>query len=156
MNRLTKIFWALLILFIAIQFVQPARNKSGQVLATDMIKIYSVPDAVRAIFRTACYDCHSNNTRYPWYSNVQPAGWILASHIKNGRSALNFSEFGSYSRRKQTSKLKAITNSLNDGTMPLKSYRLIHRDARLSKDEKTLIINWATGQENNLMQRSNQ
>jgi hypothetical protein len=111
---------------------------------------------VLTIFKTACYDCHSNNTRYPWYSNVQPGGWLLASHIKNGRSALNFSEFGSYSQRKQTSKLKAIVNSLNDGTMPLKSYTLIHADARLSKDEKTLIINWAAGQKNNLMQRINQ
>jgi hypothetical protein len=156
MSRLKKIFWGLLILFIAIQFVRPARNKSERILSTDMTKIYSVPDSVLTIFKTACYDCHSNNTRYPWYSNVQPGGWLLASHIKNGRSALNFSEFGSYSQRKQTSKLKAIVNSLNDGTMPLKSYTLIHADARLSKDEKTLIINWAAGQKNNLMQRINQ
>jgi hypothetical protein len=155
MRRLKKILWPLLILFIAIQFVRPAQNKSERVLSTDMTKIYSVPDNVQAVFRAACYDCHSNNTRYPWYSNIQPGGWLLANHIKNGRSALNFSEFGSYSQRKQTSKLKAIVNSLNDGTMPLKSYSLIHRDARLTNDEKALIINWATGQKNNLMQLIN-
>jgi hypothetical protein len=155
MSRLKNILWPLLILFIAIQFVRPAQNKSERVLSTDMTKIYSVPDNVQAVFRAACYDCHSNNTRYPWYSNIQPGGWLLANHVKNGRSALNFSEFGSYSQRKQTSKLKAIVNSLNDGTMPLKSYSLIHRDARLTNDEKTLIINWATGQESNLMHRIN-
>jgi hypothetical protein len=155
MSRLKNILWPLLILFIAIQFVRPAQNKSERVLSTDMTKIYSVPDNVQAVFRAACYDCHSNNTRYPWYSNIQPGGWLLANHVKNGRSALNFSEFGSYSQRKQTSKLKAIVNSLNDGTMPLKSYSLIHRDARLTNDEKALIINWATGQKNNLMQLIN-
>ena len=155
MSRLKNILWPLLILFIAIQFVRPAQNKRERVLSNDMTKIYSVPDNVQAVFRAACYDCHSNNTRYPWYSNIQPGGWLLANHIKNGRSALNFSEFGSYSQRKQTSKLKAIVNSLNDGTMPLKSYSLIHRDARLTNDEKTLIINWATGQESNLMNRIN-
>jgi hypothetical protein len=155
MRRLKKILWPLLILFIAIQFVRPAQNKRERVLSNDMTKIYSVPDNVQAVFRAACYDCHSNNTRYPWYSNIQPGGWLLANHIKNGRSALNFSEFGSYSQRKQTSKLKAIVNSLNDGTMPLKSYSLIHRDARLTNDEKALIINWATGQKNNLMQLIN-
>lgn len=143
MSRLKKILWALLILFAAIQFIQPVRNKSGQASPIDMVTIYRVPDSVQTIFRSACYDCHSNYTRYPWYSNVEPAGWLLARHIKHGKKDLNFSEFGSYSVRQQQSKLKSIASQINDGEMPLSSYKLIHKKARLSKEEKTSIIAWA-------------
>jgi hypothetical protein len=71
-------------------------------------------------------------------------GWLLANHIKEGKAELNFSEFGSYSQRRQMSKLKAIENSIKDGTMPLTSYILIHKDAKLSKEEKAFVIEWAT------------
>ena len=143
MSWIKKILLALLILIIAIQFIQPARNKSGQVLPTDISTVDNLPRPVEAILKNACYDCHSNNTNYPWYANIQPAGWILARHIKNGKAELNFSEFGSYSIRKQKNKLNSIANSLKDGTMPLTSYTLIHKNARLTKDENALIINWA-------------
>ena len=125
-----------------IQFIRPARNKSGQILATDISNIYSIPENVQVVFKTACYDCHSNNTDYPWYANIQPVGWLLSSHIRKGKADLNFSEFGSYSPRRQISKLKAIGHSINDGTMPLSSYKMIHKNARLSNENKELIIDW--------------
>src|SRR5258706_12462848 len=134
MGFFKKILLALLIVFIVIQFIQPTRNKSGQqVLATDITKIYNVPDSVQAVFKISCYDCHSNNTSYPWYSNIQPIAWFMAHHIKDGKADLNFSEFGSYTLRKQRSKLKEIEHSLKDGTMPLSSYILMHTKANLSK-----------------------
>ena len=134
---------ALVIVFIAVQFIQPARNKSGQVLSRDISKIISIPDNVQSILKNACYDCHSNNTKYPWYVNIQPMGWIMAAHIKNGKDKLNFNEFGSYSRRRQISKLKGIANQIKDDDMPLTSYKMMHRNARVSQAEKTLMIDWA-------------
>jgi cytochrome c551/c552 len=135
---------ALLIVFIAIQFIQPARNRSGQVLPTDITKTVNTPDNVLSIFQKACYDCHSDNTRYPWYMNVQPMGWMMAYHIKNGKGNLNFSEFGSYSIRKQANKLRAVAKSIKEGSMPVSSYVLLHADAKLSKENKELLIGWAT------------
>ena len=143
MSRVKKILLVLLVVFIAIQFIQPARNKSGQVLPTDISKGYNIPAQVQSVLRNACYDCHSNNTNYPWYSTIQPVGWMLARHIKNGKAELNFSEFGDYSIRKQRSKLNSIAKSIEDGTMPFSSYTLIHKNAILTKEQKILIINWA-------------
>jgi hypothetical protein len=143
MRILKKILLVLLIVFIAIQFIQPARNKNGQVLPTDISKTVSVPENVQTILQNACYDCHSNNTNYPWYNYMQPTAWILANHIKHGKKDLNFSDFGSYSNRRQQSKLKSIASQIKDEEMPLYSYTIIHKNARLSKEEKTLIINWA-------------
>ncbi len=143
MSQVKKILLAILVVFIAIQFIQPAPNKSGQVLPTDISKMVNVPENVEAILKKSCYDCHSNNTTYPWYSYFQPGGWWLASHIKKGKADLNFSEFGDYSNRKQKSKLFSISKSIEDGTMPYSSYTLIHKNAKLTKDEKAIIINWA-------------
>jgi len=130
------------ILFIVLQFIRPVHNKSSQVLTTDISKVITVPDTVLTLLKHTCYDCHSNNTDYPWYSNVQPMGWLMAYHIKQAKKQLNFSDFGSYSQRRQLSKLDGIANSIKDGIMPLKSYKIMHKSARLSPDEKLLLINW--------------
>jgi hypothetical protein len=150
MSRIKKTLLVLLVVFIAIQFVQPARNTSGQVLPTDISKTVSLPENVHTILQTACYDCHSNNTRYPWYNYVQPVAWILANHIKHGKKDLNFNEFGSYPARRQQSKLKAIADQVRDGEMPLYSYTIIHKKARLTKEEKSVIIQWAQNEMDSL------
>lgn len=142
MKRVKIIILVLFIIIIAIQFIQPARNQSGQVNQNSITKIYSVPKKVQMILSVACYDCHSNNTRYPWYANIQPGSWWMASHIKEGKNGLNFDEFASYSNRLQQSKLKSIVNSINNGTMPLSSYTLIHKEAILSREDKMSIKNW--------------
>ncbi len=143
MRQSKKISLLLLFAFIAIQLIQPARNIDGQVQAKDISKTIGVPERVNALLRTACYDCHSNNTSYPWYAYVQPVGWMLNNHIRNGKQQLNFSEFGSYSLRRQQSKLKSIASQVSDGSMPLSSYTWIHKNARLSKEDKALVIEWA-------------
>ena len=142
MSRIKKITLAVGVIFIAIQFIQPALNKSGQVLSTDFAKDYVVPANVQSILQNACYDCHSNNTNYPWYSNIQPMAWIMARHISNGKEKLNFSDFGGNTARKQISKLKEISNQIKDDEMPITSYKLMHKSARLSQDEKALLMNW--------------
>lgn len=144
MKWVKKIMLILLIVLVVIQIFQPARNNSSEMLKTDISKTVIVPENIQHILKVSCYDCHSNNTNYPWYSKIQPFGWLLASHIKNGKAELNFSDFGSYSARRQSSKLNEILNSVRDDKMPLNSYTMVHKDARLSNDEKTLIIDWAT------------
>ena len=135
---------AILVVFVIIQFVQPQHNKSDKVLPTDITKTINVPDKVLDVFKNSCYDCHSNNTRYPWYVYAQPMGWILANHIKDGKANLNFSEFGSYSKRKQANKLKSIAESIKDGSMPISSYTIMHTDAKLSEENKKLITDWTS------------
>ena len=142
MRLIKKIGLVLLFVFIAIQFIQPSRNKSGQVLPTDITKLFAIPDSVQVILKNACYDCHSNNTNYPWYVNIQPVGWLMARHIDQGKEVLNFSEFGKYSSRKQLSKLAGIANSIKDDIMPLSSYKMMHKSARLSINGKAIILNW--------------
>jgi hypothetical protein len=138
-----KILLAVGIVLIIIQFIQPAHNTSVQILATDISKTVSISDSVKALLIITCYDCHSNNTNYPWYSNIQPMGWLMAYHIKKAKNQLNFSEFGSYSQRRQLSKLDGIANSIKDDIMPLNSYKLMHKSAQLNNEEKSLLINWA-------------
>jgi len=142
LNLPKKILLTIGIVFIVIQFIRPVHNKSGQVLTTDISKVITIPDTVLTLLKNACFDCHSNNTDYPWYSNIQPIGWLMAYHIKQAKNELNFSEFGAYSQRRQISKLDGIANSIKDNIMPLKSYKIMHKSAQLSTDEKSLLINW--------------
>jgi len=142
MRRIKKIALALLIAFIVIQFIQPAHNKSEQVMPTDFAKVYAVPANVQIVLQNACYDCHSNNTNYPWYSNIQPMAWIMARHIRKGKEKLNFSDFGNNSTRKQVSKLKEIISQVKDDDMPLSSYKLMHKKARLSQTDRAMIMDW--------------
>ena len=128
--------------FIVIQFIRPARNEDGQVLSRNITKSVNVPDRVLDVFKNSCYDCHSNTTRYPWYVNIQPMGWMMARHVNEGKLNLNFSDFGTYSKRKQANKLRAIAESINDGSMPISSYTVMHTDARLSAENIKMITNW--------------
>lgn len=137
-----KVLIALLIVFVGIQFIPTKRNHSNKILPTDITLIYNVPQNVQSIFETSCYNCHSNNTTYPWYNKVQPIAWLLQFHIEEGKKEINFSEFGSYSKRKQKSKLKAMANQIKDGDMPLFSYTLMHRNARITKNKKIVLLNW--------------
>jgi hypothetical protein len=139
------------ILFIALQFIRPVHNKSSQVLTTDISKVATIPDTVLKMLKNTCYDCHSNNTDYPWYSNIQPMGWLMAYHIKKAKNQLNFSDFGSYSQRRQLSKLDGIANSIKDNIMPLKSYKIMHKPAQLGTNEKILLINWAQQLQDSLL-----
>ena len=136
------IFFFLLIAFVGIQFIPTSRNQSKEVLETDFTKTFDMPSNIQNLFKNSCYDCHSNNTHYPWYNKIQPVSWFLENHIKDAKSELNLSEFGTYSTRRQKSKLKSIVNQVKDNEMPLLSYRLIHSDAKLSESDKKILISW--------------
>lgn len=142
MSKTKKILLVLLIVFLVMQSIRPPRNSNSTIPAEDLVTYYNPPANVAGILKNSCYDCHSNNTRYPWYANIQPIGWILAGHVKDGKDELNFNEFTTYSRRRQLGKLNSIRNSIKDSSMPLKSYTWLHEDARLSKADKALILDW--------------
>ena len=138
-----KILFIGLIIFLLMQLYQPARNESfEQDITANFTKVYNVPKNVEAILRTSCYDCHSNNTNYPWYSNVQPVGFFMEHHIKEAKEDLNFSEWGNYSKRKQENKLDRIVKQIKSDEMPLASYTLIHKNARLTTVQKEEIMDW--------------
>ncbi len=155
MTLTKKIGMVILFVVIAMQFVRPTKNSSEAIQHSDLLTNFLVPSDVASIFKTSCYDCHSNNTNYPWYLNIQPVGWLLANHIKEGKAAFDFHEFYIYSQRRQVSKLKAVHNSIKDGSMPLVSYTFLHGDAELSDEEKTLLLSWTSKTIDSLSERRN-
>lgn len=138
-----KIALFFLAILVVIQFIRPARNQSNQLSPNDITALTTIPPKVKTILEKACNDCHSNNSRYPWYSNFQPVAWWLADHIKKGKSELNFSEFAVYSPKKQAHKLQETIEVVKEEEMPLNSYTWTHKDAILTMDEKLALSNWA-------------
>ncbi len=150
MKLIMKILIGVALIIIAIQFFQPARNTSQAANEYDITKAVNVPENVQVLLKNACYDCHSNNTLYPWYSSIQPVGWFLANHIKNAKESLNFNEFANYSERRQLNNLEGINDEIRDNGMPLLSYRLMHKNARLSQSNKKLITDWSEASQDTL------
>lgn len=139
---LKKIILFLLVVFIIIQFIRPTRNLAASG-PQHIEAIYPMPDNVKQIMRVACYDCHSDSTRYPWYNNVQPVAWWLNHHIGEAKDELNFSQFGTYNKQKQVKKLQKVKSAVTKGWMPLDSYLWIHKDAKLSPEQAKAIADWA-------------
>ncbi len=144
MKKFFKVFFiSLLVALLLLQFYpKPTKNISDGTGKNDITLVHQVPDPVARLLKTSCYDCHSNNTSYPWYSNIQPVAWWLGDHVTEGKSELNFSEFGSYSIARKYRKLEEINEQVKENEMPLSSYTIIHRDAKLSADQKNLLSGW--------------
>ena len=144
MKRFFKIIqWLILLAFIAIQFFPPEKNIHATPSPDSLAKKFPVPDEVRNILATSCNDCHSDNTRYPWYTHIQPVGWWLQHHVDEGRAELNFDIFSSYSARRQYRKFEQIKKLVEEAEMPLPSYILIHRDAILTVGQEDALMQWA-------------
>jgi hypothetical protein len=141
---LKKILLFLLAILIIIQFVHPKRNKTNGMQTNYIGKMHAVPEDVHSILAKACLDCHSNNTRYPWYCKFQPFDWWIAGHIKDGKKELNLDEFANRSPRYRYNKMKETVDQVKENEMPINSYLWIHKDAKLTADEKLKLINWAT------------
>jgi hypothetical protein len=134
----------MMVSFAAIQSVRPNRINPPVDSHRTLEAQVSVPAEVQAVLWRACTDCHSNETRWPWYSNVAPVSWFLADHVQHGRRHLNFSEWDRPRRGEQpANRLESICKEVRSGAMPLDSYLLLHRDARLTQDEVQAICAWA-------------
>ena len=127
---------------LVIQVIPVERNVSTVPAGQSFERTEKVPANVAAILKVSCYDCHSNNTRYPWYSELQPGAYFMAQHIKEGKEELNFDEFNNYSKRRKKAKIKSIISQIEKDEMPLKSYRMMHGNARLSADEKKELLDF--------------
>lgn len=138
-----KIFIVLIVILVIIQFIRPTPNVLAEQSATDIEKHYEVPENVKATLSKACRDCHSNNTVYPWYWNIQPVAWWLDGHIRDGKRHFNLSEFASYPPKKAEHKLEELVESQEDHWMPLESYTKLHSEARLTSTESKELIDWA-------------
>jgi hypothetical protein len=140
-----KILLFLLAVLVIIQFFHPKPNKSKGDQPNYIGKVFSVSEDVKSILVKACNDCHSNNTKYPWYSNMQPVDWWMNNHIKEGKRSLNLDEYTSRNLRYQYHKMEDIVEQVKEGDMPLNSYTWIHKDAKLTDGEKNKLIEWADG-----------
>lgn len=138
-----KILIIIVIILVVIQFIRPARNIATTPSPHDISTAYTVPDSIKNIMAVACNDCHTNNTRYPWYANIQPVGWWMQNHVNEGKHHLNFSEFTTYDKKKQYKKMDETAEQVKEGGMPLNSYLWIHKDAKLTQHEKDMIVHWA-------------
>ncbi|MBX2932544.1 MAG: heme-binding domain-containing protein [Chitinophagaceae bacterium] len=146
MKKFKKILIALVILFLILQipFFQPTKNFTEAEPVNDITTVYDVPKDIQNNLHSACYDCHSNYTKdYPWYSNIQPVSWWLDKHIVEAKKELNFSEFANYSAKRKAKKFKEIAEEMEEKTMPLPSYTLMHKHARLSDAAIKDMIDWA-------------
>ncbi|MEN9685326.1 MAG: hypothetical protein RLZZ28_1112 [Bacteroidota bacterium] len=141
MKLLKKLLIGLLVVFIVLQAFRPAKNISNNAVK-DISKSYAVPEEVKTILAKACNDCHSNNTRYPWYAEVQPVSWWLNDHVKDGKKHFNLNEFDGYRIARQYKKLEECIEQVKEGEMPLSSYTLMHKDAILTDAEKQTLLNW--------------
>lgn len=137
-----KILLALLVVLIVLQAFRPEKNTSGN-KQNDISTLYPVPENVEQILVKACNDCHSNSTVYPWYAEVQPIAWWLDDHVKDGKKHLNFNEFASYRLAKQFHKLEEVFDEVKGGEMPLESYTVVHGDAKLTSEERNILLDWS-------------
>jgi hypothetical protein len=136
-----KVLLGILVVIILIQFIRPKKNDSS-VGANDITTVMDVPVTIQQIIKTSCADCHSNITKYPWYSEIAPVSWFLASHVNKGKEHLNFSEWATYNKNQKSHIIKDMKHELEDHKMPLNSYLWIHKDAKMSAEQYQLMLDW--------------
>lgn len=137
-----KILLGLLAILLILQIFQIDKTKPDTEAGQDFLSVMSVPDEVQTVLKNACYDCHSHETEYPWYTHVQPLGWWVKDHIDHGRKHLNFSTWAAYEPRRARHKLEECFEEVEEEAMPLKSYTLVHGEARLSSEQRDLLVDW--------------
>jgi hypothetical protein len=142
--------WGLLGALVLIQFVPASYPETADVNENDLIIAMDVEEDVGQLLRASCYDCHSNETHYPWYSYVAPAKWLVIRDVEQGRSNLNFSEWDTLKARDKVKLLDEMAEEVDDGTMPMPIYTFIHRGAALDESDKKMFTEWTEQAMNDL------
>lgn len=137
-----KILLVLLVVFVVMQFFQPKKNISETTPKSDFIVNLTPPADVANMLKTSCYDCHSNNTNYPWYGYIAPVSYYLNDHVEDGKKHLNFSDWTTYSDKRKDHKLEEIAEEVAEGKMPLESYLNIHKEAELTQNQVDALVEW--------------
>lgn len=138
-----KIFLIFVFILVIIQFIRPKLNNKDDYDLAYFIEETNLNKHLFVIMKNSCFDCHSNKTNYPWYSHISPVSMWIQNHINEGKKHLNFSKWDKYSLKKKEHKLEELIEEIQDGEMPLKSYKLIHTSSRLDNKQKDSILNWA-------------
>lgn len=138
-----KTITAVIVILIVFQFFQPSKNEGEAFGENDILHAANVPEEVKNVLVNSCYDCHSDRTNHKWYEKIQPIGWWIGHHIKDGKRHLNFSEFNTYKDKRKAHKLEELAEMVNEGEMPMTSYTLMHSNAKLSDAQKKLLVEWA-------------
>jgi len=143
MRIIKKIFFLLLAMFVIAQFFGPEKN-SGEIVSIEaFLEDTNPPENVKLILKETCFDCHSNVTRYPWYSSITPVNYWMAGHIDHGKEELNLSKWSGYSLKKKDHKLDELIEMIEKKEMPLPSYTWTHTDAKLTEAQIEDVISWA-------------
>jgi hypothetical protein len=154
MKKFIKIFViVIIIVFIGIQFFRPNRTNPISDKSRDVSYYLNIPVNLKQILERSCYDCHSNLTRWPWYTNVAPVSWLVASDVNEARSDMNFSEWGTYNIADQIDYLNQINKQVKKGSMPLGKYLLLHSDAKLTDADRNLLSGWASTAADSLLSK---
>jgi hypothetical protein len=135
---------ALVVVFAALQFIRPARTNPPVDESRTISAHTRITPEVAAILDRSCNDCHSNQTRWPWYSNIAPVSWFVVGHVNEGREEMNFSDWAQYSRDERDRYLKKICREVQQGAMPLPSYLRLHHEAKLSSEDVKTLCDWAS------------
>jgi hypothetical protein len=143
MKLLKKILLVLLILLGIAQIFGPEKNEGQLESINNFLIDTNPPEDVKLILKETCYDCHSDVTRYPWYNNITPVNYWLASHVKDGKKHFNMSNWEGNSVKRKDHKFEELIEMVEDKSMPLKSYTLTHADAKLSNDQIKSVVDWA-------------
>lgn len=136
-----KTLLGILIVIILIQFIRPEKNVLNEEMNA-ITTVMTVPENVQEIIKTSCADCHSNTTKYPWYSEIAPISWYLASHVNDGKEHLNFSEWAAYNKYQKEHILKDLKKVLKSKEMPLNSYLWQHKEAVVSPENYKILLDW--------------
>lgn len=143
MKNIAKIIGiVLLLVLIVLQFIRPDKNQEGYESVAVFEAETQPTSEIKTILRNNCYDCHSNQTVYPWYAEIAPVSYWLDEHIEDGKKHFNVSSWETYSNKKKDHKLDELVEEVEEGHMPLDSYTWLHGD--LSGEEKQLLMNWAS------------
>jgi Haem-binding domain len=142
----------LAVIFAALQFIRPARTNPPVDEARTILAHTRITPEVARILDRSCNDCHSNQTRWPWYSNIAPVSWFVVNHVNVGRREMNFSDWAQYDTEHQQGLLKDICGEVKDGHMPLPSYLRLHQEARLSSEDVRMLCDWANLESQRLSQ----
>lgn len=145
MNWKRIVLYVILAIIILIQFIPAGRPELKTTHENDLLYNNEIPEEIAGMLRASCYDCHSYEVKYPWYSYVAPVSWLVARDIKEGVKELNFSEWESQSKMDKAKNLDEMIDEINEGEMPMPIYTIIHRNAKLTEEQKQQLADWADG-----------
>jgi len=152
MKWIKRLLVLIVVLLVVIQFV-PVKAPSNNInTSNDLVSVEKLDGDVSVILKSSCYDCHSSQTHYPWYSHMAPVSWLVANDVKEGRAKLNFSDWKLNNKRRKIRQLEDIKEQVQQGEMPMGIYTVIHKKAKLTESQKQLLVKWTDDMANKVLQ----